>query len=568
MSTRPTPSNSPATTISSNSNNSNFNQIRGRSLLSRAIVVRSFLLVLLVLVALANVQTVWLIVTAFSSTSLIFAGVGTFAMIGFWLLYMTLTDVKQASLTDAHIDEQLLNEWEQRINRASLSLIGIALLAQTLVQLFVAHDSSLTAGFLVLPVLAPALGLNRRVVIAIAVVVGIVMLVAYLTYNLLQGTAGEANGVVFRVTTWLVFYSAIAGCTITFTSRLAITFQYLEAQNLLTTGLLTDREKTNQVGVKLSRTLAGIAVQLEGAASQQASGSQEQVATVTQTTSSLEELGETASQIATNSNNVAGAMAELVEIVQGVQAASAQAQTLAGEGSRATGETNLSVQQGRMGIEQLGQRLLAVTALMRKVSQTVSVIKTIADQTHLLALNASIEAAGEVVMVEEALAGGITSNQSRRGERFGTIAQEIKNLADTSQDFVEEIRQVITEMQGGVGAAVLVAEEGKKAMAVASSRSTIAGTVIHRLAATVNNSTQQFLAVAQIADEVKIQLEEISIATGQQKTAISQIVMSMRQVAEVSRQSAGAVAQIAQTAKGVNTQVVELNQVLGTTREG
>ena len=530
-------------------------------------VLRILILVLTVISGLSVLQSIaQVLLYKFSFSSFIFLSVGLVAFVGFGYLYYTLRGGKVALSADLSVS--VITRWQHRLTLSAIAVIGFALVAQAIIQLTLAYDASLTAWFLLLPVLAPVLGLNRQYVVRLSILIGVVLIVTYtifdLTNDALIGSGGDS--LFIRLTTWVLCYCAIAGCTIASTSTLATAFQQEETQTSLVTELLGQRENANRFGANLSHGLASIVVELEGAASQQASGSQQQVATITETTSSLEELGETASQIAANSKNVLSAIAQLVEIAQRVQDGSEQAQVFVQNGTTATEQTNESVRQARNRIELLGQRLLAVTAQMRKVSETLSFIRNIADETHLLALNASIEAAGEIWVGvgvgegEENIRG--INNRQRRGERFNTIAIEVKNLSDSTQEFLEETSQVISEMQGVVAAAVLVAEESKKSMTTATERSTVAGNVIHHLSASVNDGASQFGLVLEIAERVRTQSEEISIATSQQKTAINQVVTSMREVAEVSRQSAGAVSQIAQTVKGVNTQIIELNDVL------
>lgn len=318
---------------------------------------------------------------------------------------------------------------------------------------------------------------------------------------------------------------------------------------------------TNAFGSTLSRELAGMTADLHITSRQQATNSQEQVAAVTEVTTSLEELNETANQIASSAAAAAESANQTVEIATTVRNASEQARSTSQEGNEAVDQAVASVERVRNRIELLGQRLLHLTEQTRKVGTIIDIIDEIADETHLLALNASIEAAGSI----HSQAG--ETQRSVRGDRFGVIAQEVKNLADRSRESTEEVRQAITEMQGAVAAAVLVAEEGKKETFAALSRSQIAGSVITKLNEIITNSAAQAEEILSAVEAVNIRCDEISIATGQQRSANQQILFTMRTVAQVSQESAGAVSVLSETVSMVNHQVDQLNATMEKTNQ-
>jgi methyl-accepting chemotaxis protein len=322
-------------------------------------------------------------------------------------------------------------------------------------------------------------------------------------------------------------------------------------------------DQVNEFGVSFSHDLSGATNELSATAHQHNTGVQEQVAAVSQVATSLEELSETANQIAASALGAAQS-AELSLIrASEVKQAAQFAEKTGNQGKEAVEQTILSVERVRNRIELLGQRLLTLTEQTRKVSSIIDLIDEISDETHLLALNASIEAAGN------SSPGGQTGlvTTSIKGERFGVIAQEVKNLADRSRESTEEVRQAITEMQGAVAAAVLVAEEGKKETAMALARAQIAGAVINKLDQVIAESAEQAEEILKVAEEVKVRADEIKLATSHQRTASQQVVQTTRSVAAVSRESANAVGQIYETITWVNKGVGELNEILTKARE-
>jgi methyl-accepting chemotaxis protein len=364
---------------------------------------------------------------------------------------------------------------------------------------------------------------------------------------------GDLNGL--EIFPWLTCYGIAALAIAFFVVRLHRSKRELESQSETLRQLVAKLQSSNEFGSQLSHDLVEVTNNLSAASKEQASNTQEQVAAVTQVTSSLEELNETAGQIAQAARSAAQSTNTTLSVAGQVSAASYTAREVAQEGTSAVEGAVNSVEQLRNRIELLGQRLLNLTEQTRRVGNIIDIIDEIAGETHLLALNASIEAAGT--------SGELSATfRAIQGERFGVIAQEIKNLSDRSREATEEVRQAISEMQGAVAAAVLVAEEGKKETVQAVSRSQIAGTVITRLNTVIRDSAKGANQILDSIREVSVRCEEISLATGQQRSANQQILTTMRSIAEVARLSASTVMQLSETALRVNSRVDELNVVL------
>jgi methyl-accepting chemotaxis protein len=316
----------------------------------------------------------------------------------------------------------------------------------------------------------------------------------------------------------------------------------LQSQNQKLHDSLYQMAERQRTGQHVSQQVLTLAAELNAIAGQQATGSQEQVAAITQVTTSLEELSETAAQIAQSAGGATDSANHTLAIATEVGDTSRLAQSTAFEGTQAVEQTIGSVEQVRNRIELLGQRLLHLTEQTRQVGTIMDIIEEIADETQLLALNASIEAAGSP-NVE-----GTGGRNQGRGERFAVIAQEVKNLAERSRESTEEVRQSITEMQGAVAAAVLVAEEGKKETSSALTRSRIAGAVIEKLNEVVTHSANHSLEILQAVEEVKTRSEEINAAAAQQRSASRQVLEALRSLSVIARQSADGSSLVSSTA--------------------
>lgn len=450
----------------------------------------------------------------------------------------------------------------RRADIAALVLTVSLLVAIALAQFLEIGTGAMMASYFIIPVLAGVCGLARRFILFIVISNGFLMTVTYNLKILGIGSSTPAEG--FQIYTlqilvnWLVIYAIIAGGIITFTSRLAKSTTVAEQQAERLGELLLALNSSVEFSTKMAYELANVTTELNSTWQNYSSSTQEQVAAVSQVAAGLEELNETANSIASSATSAANSAGQALSIASEVKESSEMVQSAVIEGTQSVDQVVTSVAQVRNRIEMLGQKLLNLTEQTRRVGTIIDLIDEIADETHLLALNASIEAAGNIQQTAVAVRG----ENIRRGERFGVIAQEIKNLSDRSRESTEEVRGAISEMQGAVAAAVLVAEEGKKETAAALARCKISGAVIDKLNEVIASSAAQAYIIVKAAEGVNNRCDEISIATQQQRNANQQAVMTMRDITKGSQDSAKVVQMLFQSISRVNDQIAELSHVL------
>jgi methyl-accepting chemotaxis protein len=446
------------------------------------------------------------------------------------------------------------------IRRAgNLSLIGV-FIGMIVCQILLGGGGPIPAAYLLIPILTGILGLSlRELILNNCRSLGTMALLYILEkiLKLYQPPIELTNypGIVLAV--WLMLIVLITLCIGIFAYRLNKAKTSLENQTEKLAQVLLALNSTTEFSATLSQELSGVTTELNATSHQQASGSQEQVAAITQITGSLEELSENASQIADRTAAVVQYVNQMVAISTNVKKVSETAQTSALQGKEALAHSNENVERVRHRIELLAQRLLQLTEQHKKLGAIVVLHEEIANETHLLSLNASIEAAGSAGTTDKG-----HDSRTSSGQRFGVIAQQVKSLADRSRESTEEIRAMINQMQGSVAAAVLVAEEARKETFATLARSQQAGEVIQRLNQVVGESAKQADQILDSAHVILVQGEEISLATQQQRSANRQILATMHGLAHASKESAGAVLQLSETAFRVDQRVYELNRVL------
>jgi methyl-accepting chemotaxis protein len=279
-------------------------------------------------------------------------------------------------------------------------------------------------------------------------------------------------------------------------------------------------QATDQVAAS-SEELTASAQQSAAAANQVAqvitgvsTGAETQMKAVDHTSSVVEQMSAAVQQIAANTNAAAGT--------------SAKSAGAAWEGSQAVekavtqmGNIEKTVTHSAQFVTKLGER-------SKEIGQIVDTISSIAGQTNLLALNAAIEAA----------------RAGEQGRGFAVVAEEVRKLAEQSQDAAKQIAALITEIQSNTDKAVVAMDEGTKEVRVG--------------AKVVNDAGQAFQDILKSVNEVSGQMREISAAVQQMASGSQQVVASVREIDIISKEAAGQAQNISATTKEQSVTMEEI----------
>jgi methyl-accepting chemotaxis protein len=250
--------------------------------------------------------------------------------------------------------------------------------------------------------------------------------------------------------------------------------------------------------------------------------------------SSASEIMATTTQIASSASEAATAVTEttttIEELRQTVQVSNQKAKDVSDNARQAavvskTGKASVdTVIEGMHRIQQqmdaIAESIIKLSEQSQTIGDIIATVSDIADQSNLLAVNASIEAA----------------KAGEQGKGFAVVAQEVRNLAEQSKQATAQVRVILNDIQKAISAAVMATEQGSKAVDSGVKQSAEAGESIRVLAEGVTASAQASLQISASTNEQLIGMDQVTLAMENIKLASEQNVAGIRQ-AEVATQN-------------------------------
>jgi methyl-accepting chemotaxis protein len=341
---------------------------------------------------------------------------------------------------------------------------------------------------------------QRTLGIAMAVLLASILIAGSVSFIMARGVMGQIGGEPAYATE-ITRRIAEGDLTISVQTRPGDNSSLLAAMRQMQESLRKIIIQIHQIVQEVARNTT----QMSAVSRQVSSGSERQSDAASSTAAAVEEMTESVSNVAANADGVRGMAAE--------------ARALSEEGGAIVKNAITEINRIADSFNHSTDLIQKLSTQTNEISSIANVIREIADQTNLLALNAAIEAA----------------RAGEQGRGFAVVADEVRKLAERTTQSTQEITNMIAAIQSGTQSAVQGMDAGSAQVGQGVSMAAKAGDSIVQ----IEVSTRKVLDAT----------AEISSALSEQKTANNLIAQNVEKIAVMAEENSVSVKQVTQAAE-------------------
>ncbi len=279
-------------------------------------------------------------------------------------------------------------------------------------------------------------------------------------------------------------------------------------------------------------SLRGTIQHIADSANQLASASEQLHSVTEDSTRGLHQQNAEIEQAATAVNEMTSAVEEVARNAVSTSEASRQADQTSRNGREQVGQTVSSIVRLAEDVTQTSGGVEHLANHVRDISQVLSVIRAIAEQTNLLALNAAIEAA----------------RAGEQGRGFAVVADEVRALAHRTQQSTQEIEQMIAAIDQGTSQAVAAMRTSCERVDFTLEVARAAGMALDEIAQSISAINERNLVIASASEE--------------QANVAREVDRNLLNIRDLSQQSSAGADQTSAASQELSRLAVDLNGVV------
>lgn len=270
----------------------------------------------------------------------------------------------------------------------------------------------------------------------------------------------------------------------------------------------------NTAGMTLSENSNQIITSME----QQERTVSEQASSITQTTTTMEQLGASTRQSAEQAESSA--------------AGARQALELAEEGHKSVEQSLEGMSTLKEQVSSIAEQIMRLSEQTGQISLVSELVGNLANQTNMLALNASVEAA----------------RAGDQGKGFSVVAGEIRKLADQSKKSSEKINTLVRDIQSYLNSTVMVTDEGTKKANL--------GIELAR------ETAETFSGVVEAVNNAFLNSQQIAMTAKQQAVAVQEVLSAVSELDLAAKETASAIKQVKISTEHLDREAQKLKAVV------
>lgn len=265
--------------------------------------------------------------------------------------------------------------------------------------------------------------------------------------------------------------------------------------------------------------------EIAAATGQISTSAQQQLTSLNETATSLNEITTTAEQFKAT-------MQEFSDRARAVHEAASETTKRASEGLVLTRESAARIEQVQANSAEAGESVVSLADQMQRIGEITASVNEIAEQTKLLALNASIEAA----------------RAGEEGRGFAVVAMQVRELANQSKDAASRIETLISQTQKSMQTVVSKISEG--------------GRLSEDSTHIVRRVSEAFDEIVRAIEQTREAMAQINAGARQQEAGITELVSSITEIDSASKESVAAAEQTGKSIMAIDERLRSLNEAV------